>query len=267
MTFENAVAIHQKYLARRNAPGDARERILSFLQWEEPREDEFAQDVRIVIAARDFDKDVTSTVLWLRERDVDIRCVRLTPYQLADSPLLDIQVVIPLPEAEEYQQSIRVKQREERVQQSSRRRGRFSARLSGRQLDGLTGKHLALTVIRWALIDRGANPEEVEALVGFNRGDLWLHFPQQQLSEEDVKQALEQRKLSTGKTAALDPVRWFYRDHELIYTQAGTYLLSNQWEVQAAKAACEALVARFGAPGDVIEDSGSTAPVVAGESG
>ncbi|WP_228040601.1 hypothetical protein [Nodosilinea sp. LEGE 07088] len=50
---------------------------------------------------------MTTAVMWLNERDLDIRCVRLQPYKLGDELLLDIEQIIPLPEAEEYQVRIR----------------------------------------------------------------------------------------------------------------------------------------------------------------
>ena len=52
-----------------------------------------------MLAAADFSPEVTSTVLWLNERDLDITCVRIQPYRLNDSTLLDVQQIIPLPEA------------------------------------------------------------------------------------------------------------------------------------------------------------------------
>lgn len=58
---------------------------------------------RIVIAAKEFRSEVTSTILWLQKFGVDISCVKLTPYQLDDNKLgITSQKIIPLPEAEEY---------------------------------------------------------------------------------------------------------------------------------------------------------------------
>jgi hypothetical protein len=56
-------------------------------------------------------------VMWLNERDLDIRCVRLTPYQFMGKTLLDIQQVLPLPEAAEYQIRLKKKAAEERKSQ------------------------------------------------------------------------------------------------------------------------------------------------------
>ena len=111
MTFDRAAQIHAEFLNRLGEPADdARSRILSFLGWDEPDEESFAGDVRIVLVSEDFGKELTTAVLWLRDRDVDIRCVRLRPYKDGDKSLIDVQQIIPLPEANEYQVQIREKE-------------------------------------------------------------------------------------------------------------------------------------------------------------
>lgn len=122
MTFERAAQIHEEFLARigENA-SEARERMLSFLGWEEPDEEIFAPDVRILLVSEDFGKELTTAVLWLRERDIDIRCVRLRPYADGEARLVDVQQIIPLPEAQEYQVQLREKEqagRKVRAQQN-----------------------------------------------------------------------------------------------------------------------------------------------------
>jgi hypothetical protein len=53
-------------------------------------------------------RDTTTAVLWLSDVfGMDIRCVRLTPYKVDGPLLLDVQPVIPLPEAEELTVQLR----------------------------------------------------------------------------------------------------------------------------------------------------------------
>jgi hypothetical protein len=105
MTFSQAVDIYQKYLGdSKNAKDELRE----FLNWEEEKEAEFPKDVRIVLAAADFSKEIATAVMWLNQKDLDIRCVRMKPYKLGETVLLDIEQIIPLPEAQDYQ--IKIKQ-------------------------------------------------------------------------------------------------------------------------------------------------------------
>ena len=121
MTFEKAVAIHGMFLARMgDSAEDAQSRILAFLGWDDPDEESFAPDVRIILAAEDFGKELTTAVLWLRERNIDIRCVRLRPYQDGESTFVDVQQIIPLPEANEYQVQLREKEQVGRKKRAER---------------------------------------------------------------------------------------------------------------------------------------------------
>ena len=123
MTFDQAVETFRAYLERRGREDDPRDAILSFLCWEEPNEEDFAQEVRILLVSADFSKELTTAVLWLNERGLDIRCVRARPYADSSRVLLDVQQVIPLPEAEGYQVRLRekaVSERSSRAGQSER---------------------------------------------------------------------------------------------------------------------------------------------------
>lgn len=115
MTWHQAAEAHRQFLQRIGIQEDPASRMLDFLGWSEPNEEQFAQEVRIVLAAADFSKEITTTVLWLNERALDVRCVRLVPYKYDDRTFLDIQQVIPLPEAEEYQIKVREKATHERI--------------------------------------------------------------------------------------------------------------------------------------------------------
>jgi hypothetical protein len=110
MTFEKAAQIHVEYLKKvRNSSEDAQSRLLTFLNWDEPAEDKFGADARIILVSEDFSKELTTAVLWLREHDIDIRCVRLKPYLDADKLYVDVQPLIPLPEVQDYVVKVREK--------------------------------------------------------------------------------------------------------------------------------------------------------------
>lgn len=98
---------------------DARRAILDFLEWDEPDDDRFAQDTRIVLASAEFSPEITSSVLWLIDHGIDVRCVRLKPYNVNGRLLVDVQQIIPLPEAEEYQDQFREKAQKERQARAS----------------------------------------------------------------------------------------------------------------------------------------------------
>ncbi len=121
MTFDKAVDVYSDHLRKTNGEGDAAEGLLEFLGWGEPDEDHFAQDVRIVLVSADFSKELTTSVMWLNERDLDIRCVRMRPYRDGGRVLVDVQQVIPLPEAQEYTVRIREKKVKERLERAEQR--------------------------------------------------------------------------------------------------------------------------------------------------
>ncbi len=120
MTFDQAGEAYTTYLETQGREEDARERILEFLGWEDANDDQFAQDVRIVLVSAEFSKEITTSVMWLNEKGLDVRCVRLKPYNLDGRTLVDVQQIIPLPEANEYQIQLREKKQQERKARSQK---------------------------------------------------------------------------------------------------------------------------------------------------
>ena len=122
MTFEQLVDTFARYKSKAQPDLEAaKSAILEFLGWDEIDEQHFAQDTSIVLAAADFSKELTTAVMWLIERGIDIRCVRMKPYRMADGTvLLDVQQLIPLPEATDFQTQIGVKKQAERQNRSER---------------------------------------------------------------------------------------------------------------------------------------------------
>jgi len=82
---------------------NARETIEDFIELDAINETNFGNDVRIILVSAEFSKELTTSVIWLNERDLDITCVRMKPYKYQDQILIDIQQVLPLPEAKDYQ--------------------------------------------------------------------------------------------------------------------------------------------------------------------
>jgi len=124
MTFERAVEVFEQYLVSRSMSSeDAEKQILEHM--EVPEREDFGAIVRIVLIAADFnDRELTSTVLWLRENDIDIQCFRLSPYSYDGEVLLDVQRIIPLPETADYEVNLKEKATEER--RARRERGAWS---------------------------------------------------------------------------------------------------------------------------------------------
>lgn len=126
MTFEKVLEVFQRYLVSRNREQeDAGATILEFLNWDAPDEDKFGQDVRIVLASAEFSKELTSAVMWLIEHDVDVRCVRLRPHTDGQRIFVDVQQILPLPEATDYFVSLREKKEERQSRRPVVRQHRY----------------------------------------------------------------------------------------------------------------------------------------------
>jgi len=115
MKFEKAVSTYKNYLTKTGSILDAEKEILKFLGWTEIIEDDFAQDVRIILVSANFSIELTTSILWLNERDLDIRCIRLNLQKDDDKVYFDIQQIIPLLEATDYQVRLKEKAIEERL--------------------------------------------------------------------------------------------------------------------------------------------------------
>lgn len=109
------ITIYQQYLDS-NGGGDAASNILDFLQSDSLDEVVLNEgnDQRVVFIAGGFRREVTATVLWLREHQIDARCVKVVPYSHGEEILLDVQQVIPTPEAADYMIRMAEKDSEEK---------------------------------------------------------------------------------------------------------------------------------------------------------
>lgn len=75
--------------------------------------DKLNERQRIILVSKEFHSDVISAVLWLRDYEIDIECVRLQLYLDQDNQLfITPDLIIPLPEAKDYIQKKETKQKE-----------------------------------------------------------------------------------------------------------------------------------------------------------
>jgi alkylated DNA nucleotide flippase Atl1 len=90
----------------------ARSRLEAFVEAESLEALDEDEQPRIILVAGAFRAGVTNTVLWLnRNFGLDITCVQLTPYSVDGSLLLASTVLIPLPEAAEFEVRLQEKRR------------------------------------------------------------------------------------------------------------------------------------------------------------
>jgi len=115
MTFDQAADTLSEYLRTRGYAGDGRDSLLRHLEGGEEAKQTFGRDVRIVLVSEDFSREITTTVLWLQDRGINIKCFRMRLHQLNGETVADVQQIIPLPEAEQYQVRLREKAQQERA--------------------------------------------------------------------------------------------------------------------------------------------------------
>jgi hypothetical protein len=213
LTFKRAVEIFNRHLSAIDSDKDAETELLNFLEWEEVREDDFALDVRIILVSSDFSKELTTSVMWLNERDLDIRCYRMIPYKLNDQILIDVQQIIPLPEAESYQVKIK-EQKEER--REARKSSKDYTRYSFNGQGGLSKRGIVLSVIQKYL--------EINPNLTF--AQLTTDFPSAIRSKlfVPIEEALDIKQRDSNNLS-----RHFIGDGETLQVENRTYAISNQW--------------------------------------
>lgn len=111
LTLDQVIEIYARISVSEDV---ARNGILTFLQLDSTDEAELTGEVRIVLVAADFSTELTTAVLWLNQRDLDITCIRLRPYRIGTEILIDATQIIPLPEATDYEVKIRAQEKEKR---------------------------------------------------------------------------------------------------------------------------------------------------------
>jgi hypothetical protein len=110
MTLEQVVEAYAK--ANGSSQEAARNEIHCFLQSESEDEAELTGKVRIVLVSANFSTELTTSVLWLNQQDLDIICIRLRPYKMGDEILVDATQIIPLPETADYEVKLRAQEKE-----------------------------------------------------------------------------------------------------------------------------------------------------------
>ena len=126
LTRAQIVDIYQQYLNRYEVvlPSEgeagkfmeAASRICEFL--DAPDLDEVKLNTgnsqRLMLVAANFRKEVTSTALWLLQQGLNVQCFKVTPYALGEQLLINIDQIIPPPEAKELMIGISAKEADEK---------------------------------------------------------------------------------------------------------------------------------------------------------
>jgi hypothetical protein len=116
--------------------------------------------VRLILVSAEFSKEITTSVLWLNIHGLDIRCVRLRPYSLDDRIILDVEQIIPLPEAAALTIQIAQKAEEGRMSRRNRDLSKYDLTVDGITQPSLSKRALVLEAAR-AATTHGLSLEQV----------------------------------------------------------------------------------------------------------
>lgn len=118
------VEIYQKYLDRWANGESAVPNLCEFLEVEDLDDTVLnaGNEQRLILVAANFRKEVTATVLWLIGHGVRAQCFRVLPYSLGEELLIDLQQIIPTPEAADYMIGMAAKESEEKSAQGTQKR-------------------------------------------------------------------------------------------------------------------------------------------------
>ncbi|CEO40755.1 MULTISPECIES: DUF4268 domain-containing protein [Photobacterium] len=116
LTKSQIVEIFQSYLNKYCNGGDAKSLLCEFLDAPDLSEIVLNSGInqRLMLVAANFRKEVTSTALWLLNHDIQVQCFKVTPYAMAQELFLNIEQIIPTPEAKELMIGMNAKEAEEK---------------------------------------------------------------------------------------------------------------------------------------------------------
>jgi hypothetical protein len=192
MTFDQLI---DTYAEHAGVNGDeARSVVLDHVEDEGLAE--LSTQVRIVLVSADFTTEITATVLWLNEQyGLDIQCWRLSPYSFRGELLLDVQQVIPLPEAETY----RIHQRRKGASAELSRAGgegrdysKYIVSVDGTDLGVMSKQRAIMTAVK-QLVNLGV---PADALRERARGRRW--FSVTPAAGETVEQSFRREYPDSG---------------------------------------------------------------------
>ncbi|WP_285260463.1 DUF4268 domain-containing protein [Halopseudomonas bauzanensis] len=126
---QQVVEIFQRYLNQKaqstgSEPDNAERVLLEFLQADDLQSVQLntLKSQRLILVAAHYRKEVTNTVLWLSQFGVNCQCFKVTPYQAGTELFLNVEQIIPTPEASDFMIGMIAKEDEEKSASNEQRR-------------------------------------------------------------------------------------------------------------------------------------------------
>ena len=112
MTLDQAIDAHREYLRQREMDGDVDVLVQAHLRSYDAGTRISTANPRIILVSANFSKELTTSVLWLNQGDMDITCIKLQPFKSGKELFLEASQVIPMPEGADYMVRLRNRERE-----------------------------------------------------------------------------------------------------------------------------------------------------------
>jgi hypothetical protein len=251
--------IFQRYLDRHGDGGDAETKISEFL--DEDSLDEIVlnagTDQRIIFIAANFRREVTAAVLWLLDHRVRAQCFRVIPYGYGEELFIDVQQIIPTPEAEDFMVSMAAKEDEEdSVGDAQRRSHEVRFAFWERALEALSEQGVSLyqnispSKDHWLSAGTGVAGcayslhflrTEARVVLDLQRGskeeNKWLFDRlegQREQLERDFGGPLEWRRMEDRKSSRIDLSRSFDSYNKEVWPEIAKWLAEHVSRLERA---------------------------------
>lgn len=113
LTKAEICEIFQSYLGNGRSAKDIIAEFYDNLDFDSIRLNPNDGDQRIIFVSANFRKEVTSTVLWLRDHGVDITCIKVAMFQDEGRLYLDTEQILPIKDIGDYQIRLSAKKQED----------------------------------------------------------------------------------------------------------------------------------------------------------
>jgi hypothetical protein len=251
--------IFQRYLDRHGDGGNAETKISEFL--DEDSLDEIVlnagTDQRIIFIAANFRREVTAAVLWLLDHRVRAQCFRVIPYGYGEELFIDVQQIIPTPEAEDFMVSMAAKEDEEdSVGDAQRRSHEVRFAFWERALEALSEQGVSLyqnispSKDHWLSAGTGVAGcayslhflrTEARVVLDLQRGskeeNKWLFDRlegQREQLERDFGGPLEWRRMEDRKSSRIDLSRSFDSYNKEVWPEIAKWLAEHVSRLERA---------------------------------
>ena len=197
------VEIYQKYLDRWLDGQNAVANLCEFLDVEDLDDTVLnaGNEQRLILVAANFRKEVTATALWLIGHGVRAQCFRVIPYSFGQELLIDLQQIIPTPEAADYMIGMAAKESEEKsVKGTQKRRHELRRAFWTRTLEELRRRRVARyenispSKEHWLGSATGVSGCGYNLIFSKNEARVELYFARSQAENKWIFDQLERKK-------------------------------------------------------------------------